>query len=511
MTNTFLNNLAVETSKTFTENGATAFNTTGSGSLLDLFAMSGSLRSRPADIPAKFLNAMAENKLLSAKLAFYTRDVRGGLGERDAGRIMFRAMAQRDPELMKLNMELIPEFGRWDDLLYLMGTPVEDVAVRMIREQLNKDIRDMKNGKPVSLLAKWMPSINTSSYETKRQAQELAERLEMTPRTYRKTLSALRAYLNVTEVRMTEKNYESIRYPEVPSNAMNIHRSAFRKNDGERFAEYLESVKKGDAKINSGTLYPYNIIEKYVDEVEKCAYPWSRPSYQNLQEDAVLEEQWKALPNYIEGENNFLIMADVSGSMAGRPMATSVGLAIYFAERNKGDYHNVFMTFSDDPTLVKISEGSLLDKTISVFKAGVDYSTNLEKAFDTILRTAVNNGTAQEDMPKSLIVITDGEINKLTRQSEWGFIDEMKARFEAAGYELPNVVLWNVDSRQDTFHASGLAENVQLCSGQSASIFKTLLGSIGMTPYEYMLSVLNSPRYDAVVDSERGKTQITSN
>lgn len=486
MTNSFLKGLAIETSKSFTENGATAFNSAGSGALLDLFSMCGSLRSRPEVVPEKFIKAMIEDKGLATKLAFYTRDIRGGLGERDTGRTMFKVIAKRYPEIMEKNIEAIPTYGRWDDLFSVMGTPVEEHALRFINNQLTSDMENMRAGNPVSLLAKWMPSINASSHETKVLANYLADKLGMTPRVYRKTLSALRSYLNVTEVRMTAKDYEHIRYSEVPSNAMHNYRNAFMRNDEERFSAFINALKSGETKINASTLYPYNIIEKYVN------------SYRYCEVDPVLEEQWSALPNYVDGENNFLIMADISGSMCGRPMATSVGLAIYFAERNAGAYHNVFMTFSSEPNLVEITGETLLEKTISVFRAGMGYSTNLEKAFDTILNNAVENNIRQEDMPTSLIVITDGEIDILTRQTRWGFVDEMKTRFENAGYQMPNLVLWNVNSRNDTFHASGFAEGVQMCSGQSASTFQSLTGSVGMTPYEYMLSVLNDPRYDAI-------------
>lgn len=491
MENRFLNGLMNEQSRTLTENGASAMNTAGAGAVLDLFAVSGSLRSRPETVDAKFAAALAEDRLLSAKLAFYTRDIRGGLGEREAARRMFRILAVQYPDIMRRNLALVPEYGRWDDVIGLMDTPVCDNAVLMIAEQLSKDLNAMKEGRSISLLAKWMPSVNTSSEATRRAARRLAKALGMSERTYRKTLAALRSYLNVTEVRMTEKDYENIEYASVPSYAMRNYRQAFRRNDAKRFGEYLASLEKGETVIRAATLYPYDIVEKYTN-----SHGWG--SVLNCAPDPVLEEQWKALPNYIEGENNFLIMVDVSGSMIGRPIATSVGLGIYFAERNKGAFRDTFMTFTSTPKLMKVSGSTLHAKVQSVFAAGVGYNTDLEAAFDLVLRTAVKNRIPQEEMPVSLIVISDGEIDRLRSQTHWGFVDEMKQRFADAGYVLPNLVLWNVDSRQDTYHASGFSANVQLCSGQSASVFKALISGVGMTPYEYMLSVLNDPRYEAV-------------
>lgn len=474
---------------TLTENGATAYNTSGDA-LLDLFAQAGSLRCRMDAVDRKFALALTEDRLLAAKLAFYTRDARGGLGEREAGRHMFAVMADMEPEIMRRNLALIPYFGRWDDVIALMDTPVHDDVIAMIREQLERDMEAVKNGEPVSLLAKWLPSINTSSRRARLSGARIARELGMSERNYRKTLSALRSALNVTEVRMTARDYDSIRYESVPSYAMKNYRKAFARNDRQRFTDYMERVEKGDAVIRSAVLYPYDITEKYI------VYSGWRAGMRAV--DSVLEAQWKALPNYVEGENNFLVMVDVSGSMYGRPMATSIGLGIYFAERNKGAYANTFMTFTDVPRLVRISGDTLRDKIASVLAAGVGYNTDLELAFETVLETAKSCRMPQEEMPKSIIVISDGEIDSLTRQTKWGFVDEMRSRFAEAGYIMPNLVLWNVESRQDVFHASQKTYGVQMCSGQSASVFLSLIRNVGTDPYEYMLKVLNDERYDAV-------------
>ena len=493
MGNALLNALGQDLALTHTENGAIALNDTGND-LLNLFGIVGSMRKRLGEVSPKFTAAMAEDKLHAAKLAFYARDIRGGLGERDVARIMFRTMAIEEPDIARKNLRYVPEFGRWDDMLVFLGTPVEQDAVQMISEQLQHDMENMQKGKPVSLLAKWLPSVNASAHKTKMVARDLAAKLGMTEREYRKTLSALRAYLNVTEVRLTDADYGSIKYDAVPSYAMKKYRAAFFRNDAENFAAYLENVKNGKAKINAATLYPYDIVEKYM-------FPNGIGYFINeerIVKDDILEEQWKALPNYIEGENNFLVMVDVSGSMMGRPIATSVGLGIYFAERNKGEFANTFMTFTDVPRLVKLKGNSLADKVRHVLTSGVGYNTNLELAFNAVLETAVKHGVPAEDMPKSIIVISDMEIDSLVYQTKWTFVEEMKKRYSDAGYELPNLVLWNVDSRNDVYHASGYAANVQMCSGQSASVFKTLLGSVGMTPYEYMMSVLDDPRYEVI-------------
>lgn len=279
---------------------------------------------------------------------------------------------------------------------------------------------------------------------------------------------------------MSANKWTDIDYKAVPSNAMANYGSAFARHDYDGFTRYMDAVKSGDVKINAATLYPYNVIETL-----HCG---------NVN---VAEAQWKALPNYVEGDNNFLIMADVSESMHGRPMNTSIGLAIYFAERNHGAFANKFMTFTDIPQIVEVTGDNLVDKHRSVIRR-VGYSTNLEAAFDAILSTAVRTHCPQADLPKALVIISDMEIDYWDGGS-LTFTEEMRKRFADAGYEMPKLVYWNVDSRKDTFLASKNDPNAMLVSGQSASTFKNLIKGIDLSAFEIMEQTLNDPRYDCVV------------
>ena len=479
---TLLENIKKEQNYTLTENGALALNST-SNALVDLFAISGAMRHRQEDeILDMFGKAMVEDKLVATKLAFYTRDVRGGLGERRSGRLMLKYLADHYPDIFRKNLEYIADYGRWDDLIYLLDSAA-DAIVPLLKKQLEEDLHNMNDLKPVSLLAKWLPSVNTSNKETVRKGKFLAKKFNMSEKEYRKTLATLRNYLNVVEVGMSAKHYEEILYPEVPSKAMNIYRNAFRRHDEKRFNEFLGRVESGEEKINSSVLYPYDIVEKYL--------------YHTNDVDEVLEQQWKTLPDYIEGENNFLVMADVSGSMYGRPIATSIGLAMYFAERNKGPFANTFMTFSARPELVTIKGDNLLERIRYIINADWDMNTDLEAAFRLLLDTAIKYRSPKEEMPTSIVVITDMEIDVCAR-SNWLFYDQMKKQFEDNGYEMPNVVFWNVNSRKNTYHASYNRKGVQLASGQSTVVFQSLIKGINLTPYDYMLSVLNTERYERI-------------
>lgn len=409
-------------------------------------------------------------------------------------RIILGFLAKVYPEIAKKNLKHIPTFGRFDDLYEFVGTEVESTMWDIIREQWETDVQNMKENKSVSLLSKWLKSVNTSSKESSRLGKLTADKLGLSEKEYRKTLSALRKYLDVTEIKMSHNQWSDINYAGVPSRAMSIYRNAFRKHDEDRFNAYIESVSKGESKINASTLFPYDIIEKM-----QLRTGWNGNYLAVNHYDKVLEEQWKTLPNYIEGENNVLVMADTSASMSGRPMATSVGLAMYFAERNHGVFKDVFMTFSSRPSFVQL-KGSTVYERIRCIPSIVE-NTNLQAAFELILRTAINNNLTAEDMPKSLVVISDMEFDSATgyySSDRWTFYESMKKMYADKGYEIPNVIFWNVNSRHDVFQVTSDYKGVQLASGQSPSVFKSILKNIGKTPYEAMVDVLNDPRYDCI-------------
>jgi hypothetical protein len=315
-------------------------------------------------------------------------------------------------------------------------------------------------------------------------------------------LSALRKHINITERLMSAGEWGKIDYAKVPSYAMHNYGSAFAKHDYERFNAYLKSVSKGETKINAATLFPYDLVEKYMASSWGSSGRSYGDCYLETKEDAVVEAQWKALPNYLTKPMNAVVMADVSGSMLSpkyRPMATSIGLAIYFAQHNTGLYHNQYMTFTSEPHFINLREGaSLLQNVQQVASAGVGYSTNLQAAFDEVLRTAVNHRVPASEMPETFVVISDMEIDHYMRPGRhWDFLQTMSAKYERYGYKLPKIVMWNVNARKDTVLSQ--SEDVIFISGQSASSFKALCQNLdGITAYELMLQVLNGKAYEKV-------------
>lgn len=481
MSEKFITGMINEDNITLTENSMLAVKST-LDDVLDFFGTSGALRKRTdLEITQKFSKAFNQDAELALKALFYTRDIRGGLGERRTFRVILNFLGDVHPEVLKPLLYLIPEYGRWDDVFSLFGTALETDALNLVGAQMDLDLKYLRESEhgTISLLGKWLPSVGPN-------AAKIRNHFNISPRSYRHILSALRKKLDIVERKMSAKEWDKITYQFVPSNAMLKYRKAFSRNDTERFVEYLESVKKGVKEIKATTLYPYDLIGKY-------RKTWNF--------DEVVEAQWKALPNYIEGEHNILIMADTSGSMTwdgGRPIDTSVGLALYFAERNSGPYHNKFMTFSSSPQFVDVKGKTLFEQYKNAVNAEWGGSTNIMAAMRMILKVAVANKLTSKDLPKALVIVSDMEFDHCASVDTTMFAAVTK-EFNNAGFELPKIVFWNVNSRNDVFHATANDSGVYLVSGQSVSAFKGLVTHLSGSAVDYMLKVLNDPRYEKIV------------
>lgn len=479
---------------TRTENDAVALNTTGDA-LLDLFSTVGALREAEDErINLLFSEAYKEHKLLATKIAFYARDIRGGLGERKTFRTIIKYMANHHPEALIPNLDLIGVYGRFDDLYSLIDTPLEPQMWEAMKKQFEEDKANLaKENTAISLLAKWIKTADASSKNTRALGIKTALKLGYKVRDFKILVRQMRKRLGVIEVLMSQNRWEEINYSAVPSRAMLLYRKAFLRHDESRYQEFIQKAVKGEVKINAGTLYPYDLVEKIWDyAVDTGGYYQAK-----TKEDETVEAQWRQLPNYVEEGTNALVMADMSGSMMGRPMNTALGLAIYFAERNKGAYHNMWLSFSANPKIHMVKGETLAQKINSFDMRDWTMNTDLTAAFDLILDIALKNKVPAEDLPKSLIVISDMEIDYCGNK-EWSFYDKIKAKFAKNGYELPNIIFWNVNSRHDVYHADSKRKGVQLVSGQSASTFKTVMDCINLTPIEAMLKTLSDERYSLI-------------
>ena len=474
---------------TTTKNGAIAYDRSGS-SVLDLFSRGGALRSTSdSELISLFNKAFTEDSLLALKCLFYLRDIRGGQGERKVFRTILTHVAKSYPIIFTKNMDNIVKFGRYDDLFVAFGTKSEDAMTNFIRVQLEKDAFQTDNTK-LSLLAKWLPSENTSSSETRALAKKFISALGVTPRVYRKTLSKIRSKLNLVEIAMSVNAWAQIDFEKVPSKANLLYKKAFKRQQEDRYNAFLASVEKGEAKINAGTLYPYEFI---------------RDLYKNGTSDRkTLNALWNSLPDFTkDNPHNGLVIADVSGSMTSgngdvKPIWVSISLAIYFAQRNKGFFKDHFMTFSENSKLVKITSPDIVDAYSQLQQSEWGMSTNLQSAFNAILSAAKANNLSQEDLPSVLYVISDMQFNVACGGNTATNFDAARLKFEAAGYKLPTICFWNVNATSGTSPVSRDTTGATLVSGCSPSIFKTVLTGSTVTPYDNMQATLNSDRYASV-------------
>lgn len=474
---------------TRTENDAISYKSTTSY-ILDLFALGASSRMMDKGELAELISkALAEDFNLALRVIFYLADIREGLGERDFFKLALLVISKFYPEVTEKLFPLIPEYGRWDYLYIFVDTPFADKMFAYLRQEHEKC---MKN-KQTSLMYKWLKSINASNPETKRLGKLTAKAFNLSEKEYRKLLSQKRKELKIVERYMSHNEWDQIPYEHVPSKASVLYRRAFLQHDYARYKAYLEALKNNEVKINTDTLYPHDIITRYLNNF--------------LDYDETLELAWKNLPDYTEGkQENVLSVIDVSGSMF-QPVAprantlaidVAIGLGLYFAERINGSFKNHFLTYSEEPELVKIKGKSLAQKIQNITRANWGLNTNIAKVFDVILETAVRKKLPQKELPHKLLIISDMQFD----QVEGGNAPytTFKLKYETHGYNLPQVIFWQVNARSAQVPVTFLENGTALISGYSPITLKYILGNEIPNPYDLMLSVVMTPRYDYIIE-----------
>ena len=485
-----LNFLKNEANSTYTENGALAYRSTQSF-CLDMFFKAGAMRNSSAkEIAETVACAYAEDPDKTMKIIFFARDARGGLGERRFFRIAVSALMEFAPEAVRRNLEFFPEYGRFDDLCVLLGTPLEKDAAEIIDTQLRFDKASMSTGGKVSLLAKWMPSVNASSKETRNMGRRLAGLLGMSEPEYRRTLVSLRKYSDILENRLRERDY-TFNYEVQPSCAMFKYRKAFIRNDGERYTQFLNKVNSGEAKLNADRLYPYDIVRKAIEgnisETERIS----------------LDTAWKSLPDLSAAKReNAIAVIDGSGSMncgcGIRPIDAALSLGIYFAEHNTGAFANHFITFSQTPRLVEIKGRDIVEKARYCRTFNEIANTDLEAVFKLILKTAIKNHVPQSELPAKIYIISDMQFDYcVTGGNNNVLFQAVRTLYRQYGYTLPEVIFWNVNSRSDAMPVTRSETGAALVSSYSTAVFDMVMGG-ECSPESVMDRILASERYAVI-------------
>lgn len=502
--NSFMNQLKNATNYKYTENGGVAHRSTNSA-VYDLFAMGATYRKRvDEDCLLLFKNAFEENQSLALKCLFYIRDCRGGQGERRFFRLCMKWLAENYPTRARNLVQYIPEYGRYDDLFELLNTPLEKEVINLIKGQLIEDMNSAKNG--ISLIAKWLPSENTSSRETVAKAKKIRTALGMTSKQYRKMLSKLRDKINVLEKLMSANRWNEIEFDKIPSRAGLIYKNAFARRD--IIAKKYEAFAKDKTtKVNASTLYPYEVVAKALKN-----YGYYRYNKNNLDETdrAMINKYWENLPDYLNGKDcSMMCVVDTSGSMTGidatAPINVAISLGMYCAERIGGPFKDHYISFASRPQLIKIEGIDFVDKVQRIYRTNLCDNTNLTAVFDLLLNIARRPETKKEDIPKTIVVISDMEIdsgtgswyssfNKWTSKTAATEMEKMREKWAAYGYELPRLIYWNVNARNNTILDSG--PNVSFVSGMSPVIFKSVL--TGKSGYDLMLETICAERYECI-------------
>jgi hypothetical protein len=472
--NTFVN--AVVNQEARTENGMLARKSTANA-LVDLFFKAGA--SRGKNITKEFTAALVEDQDLALRLALWLRDARGGAGERELFRQIMVQLENTRPDLAAKLLAKVPEVGRWDDLFVFKTQPLKAQAYTMLGDALRA-----KNG----LAAKWTPRKGET-------AREIREFFGMSPKFYRKSLVEM---TKVVEQSMCAKEWDEINFSHVPSVAHARYKKAFGRNTS-KYAEYVTALVKGDdpkVKVNAGAVFPYDVLKGVIG------------SYRNkfsANELVVVQKQWEAMENFI-GDANVLPLVDVSGSMSCRAggadsksvttcMDVAISLGLYVADKNKGKFKDTFLTFSGEPELLHL-KGNIVEKCQQMSSSNWGMNTDLVKAMDKILSTAKNGNVPQEEMPEMLLIMSDMQFDHCARFDDTA-MKMMSRKFEDAGYELPKIVFWNLNAK-DNVPVKYDTRGVALVSGFSPAIMVAVLGgdTEQFTPEAIMLKALMNPRYD---------------
>ena len=471
---------------TRTEKGDLAYVTSGSAAL-DYFYMVGGKRFDEQSSLKLFVKAYLEDPKTALKLLLFTRDIKEGLGERETFRFLLKMLAIYEPDVAKKLIPYIAKYGRYDDLLALLNTKVEDEVLKLIKNQLDEDLENKKANKPISLLAKWLPSINTSNKKARENALYICNKLGFSKADYRKTLSYLRKGL-ILENNLREKDY-SFNYESVPSVAMHYYRKAFQRNDKERYESYIESVSNGDKEMNIGVLDIASFIKHATEDLKHRA---NHPYY---------EATWKKLVEECVFNSRTLVVRDGSGSMYYyrispwyAPIDIANALTMLTAARIQGEFANKFITFSERPELVDMSKMDSLFKKLAYLKTFNDISTtNIQAVYQLVIDIYKHPDFKKEDALDQIMIVSDMEFDELAGldiDEEMSTFEYFKGEFSKIGYKMPELIFWNVASREEKVPVTMNEQGVKLISGGNKNIINIVINTKALDPFDFMNKVL---------------------
>ena len=467
----------------------------------------------------RFKNALIENDEIALANLLYTLDIRNGKGERALFKSYFSALIEMNKDYAIQILPYIPELGRWDYVFEGIGTEIEENVYELIRAYLMMDIKNYNENKPVSLLAKWLPSIKTHNKKNYF-AVKLAKKLNLTEKEYRKILSKLRDRLNIVEKHITNKEYEKIDYISVPSKAMVKYRSLFFTKDEIRFKEFIEELK-ATKKSKYDNLFMNDFAKMYLDNLRKvgvnyfyertikeaCRLLFNNFFLKDLEENSqillqnfkneknLINTMWKK-QSKIEFDKNVLVIADTSGSMQGTPFETAISLAIYISQNNKSEeWRNKFIIFSSDCIEYSYDKDAEFTDIIDNIPL-IAENTNIDKVFKKILNDSIEKNLPQLD---EVIIVSDMEFDMVQNKKNMSNFKHWKSEFAKYNYELPKIIFWNVARNVESFPVTKLDYGTCLVSGYSKNILKSIIDIENFDPIDIMLKTLEEKNYFKMV------------
>jgi len=467
----------------------------------------------------RFKNALIENDEIALANLLYTLDIRNGKGERALFKSYFSALIEMNKDCAIQILPYIPELGRWDYVFEGIGTEIEENVYELIKAYFMMDIKNYNENKPVSLLAKWLPSIKTHNKKNYF-AVKLAKKLNLTEKEYRKILSKLRDSLNIVEKHITNKEYEKIEYISVPSKAMVKYKNLFFTKDEVRFKEFIEELKDSK-KAKYDNLFMNDFAKMYLDNLmkiginyfyertikEACRLLFNNFFLKDLEENSqillqnfkneknLINTMWKK-QSKIEFDKNVLVIADTSGSMEGTPFETAISLAIYISQNNKSEeWRNKFIIFSSDCIEYSYDKDAEFTDIIDNIPL-IAENTNIDKVFKKILNDSIEKNLPQLD---EVIIISDMEFDMVQDKKDMSNFKHWKSEFAKYNYELPKIIFWNVARNVESFPVTKLDYGTCLVSGYSKNILKSIIDIENFDPIDIMLKTLEKKNYFKMV------------
>ena len=486
----------------FTENGAVSLQST-MDDRLNLFFKTvrdvGSFTDEESNQDLYILidKSFSVSPLDTVKILMNWRDCRGGKGDHRGFIVAFAYLSKKYPEWFHSNLHLLCEYGSYLDYIKLWhivdNIETKKAIMNIIVQALKKDMMSLEENTNanVSLVAKWIPSekYKWDRYNNNKFVYELCRSFFLIRRVdnnhlkmlRRQVITPLRYRIKIVESQMCAKKFDEIDYQKVPSVAMNKYKNAFRKNDKERFNEYMQSVSKGEKKINSSQVYPHDLVRQYLSG--------------GLSEmDEVIEAQWEEIKKKARETNAFdksIVVCDVSGSMDGTPMEVAIALGLL------GLYDNKLITFSEQPSLYHVPDGSLYEQVKKVSSMPWGYNTNFTRVMDLVIGLSARK---PEDAIKRIFIFSDMQFDEAvgSHNATDTHFQILERRFRDACIEMPQIVFWNLRGGTKDFPVEQDSRGVVMMSGYSPALLTGLLEGKEITPLDIMMNIINGTRYDLV-------------